>query len=206
MSTNLGGAEPRARDISLQYSCVPATRIRKRHTFTVRKRTPEERYAAASYAANWGPASETINLDATPLASRGVFFRNSSLRVSAVMDGLANTLAFGERHNGPIPQSQPTAGGHTVFENSWIAAVRDIDELSDDHAHMVLFETQFRPNQLDGDDKGLAAPHTGLCHLPCAMAPSGNHRTYRRGSLRRTGDAIRQGSYRRLLAKATQAG
>ena len=60
---------------------------------------------------------------------------------------------------------EPTAGGHSVFENSWIGAVRDVDELADDHAHMVLFETQFRPNQLDGDDKGLAAPHSGLCQF-----------------------------------------
>ena len=27
---------------------------------------------------------------------------------------------------------------------------------------MVLFETQFRPNQIDGDDKGLSAPHEGI--------------------------------------------
>lgn len=161
-------AEPNraARDISLPvFLCPSDTYSEEAYVYRDESVTPEERYAAASYAANWGPATDNINLDATPLASRGVFFRNSSLRVSAVMDGLANTLAFGERHNGPIPQSQPTAGGHTVFENSWIAAVRDIDELSDDHAHMVLFETQFRPNQLDGDDKGLAAPHTGLCQF-----------------------------------------
>lgn len=127
--------------------------------------TPVERYAAASYAANWGPADSSTNLDDTPTKSRGVFYRNSKTRIAAVMDGLSNTLAFGERHNGPIPQSQPTAGGHTVFENTWVAAVRDVDDLADDHGHMVLFETQYRPNQLDGDDKGLAAPHTGLCQF-----------------------------------------
>ena len=81
------------------------------------------------------------------------------------MDGLSNTLAFGERHNGPIPSSNPTAGGHTSFENAWIAAVREIEEYTDDHGHMVLFETQFRPNQIDGDDKGLSAPHEGLCQF-----------------------------------------
>ena len=31
-----------------------------------------------------------------------------------------------------------------------------------DQGHMVLFETQFRSNQIDGDDKGLSAPHVGL--------------------------------------------
>jgi prepilin-type N-terminal cleavage/methylation domain-containing protein len=127
--------------------------------------TPSERYAAASYAANWGPADATTNLDDTPTESRGVFYRNSRTRVAAIMDGLSNTLAIGERHNGPIPQRQSTAGGHSVFENAWSAAVRDIVDLGDDHGHMVLFETQYRPNQFDGDDKGLAAPHTGLCQF-----------------------------------------
>jgi hypothetical protein len=27
---------------------------------------------------------------------------------------------------------------------------------------MVLFETQYRPNQIDSDDKGVSAPHTGM--------------------------------------------
>ena len=155
-----------ARDISLPvFLCPSDTYSDTEYVYRDDSTSPGERYAAASYAANWGPADSNTNLDATPLASRGVFFRNSRIRVSALMDGLANTLAFGERHNGPIPQSQPTAGGHSVFENAWIAAVRDVDELADDHAHMVLFETQFRPNQLDGDDKGLAAPHSGLCQF-----------------------------------------
>ena len=126
---------------------------------------PIEQYAAASYAANWGPADASTNLDDTPTASRGVFYRNSRTPVAAIIDGLSNTLAFGERHNGPIPLSQTTVGGHSSFENAWSAAVRDIDELDDDHGHMVLFETQFRPNQKDGDDKGLAAPHVGLCQF-----------------------------------------
>lgn len=159
-------ANREARDISLPvFLCPSDTYSDAAFVYRDDSITPAERYAAASYAANWGPATPQVNLDATPLASEGVFFRNSRLRVSAILDGLANTLAFGERHNGPIPQSRSTAGGHTVFENSWIGAIRDVDELDDDHAHMVLFETQYRPNQIDGDDKGLAAPHTGLCQF-----------------------------------------
>ncbi|MEM8735979.1 MAG: DUF1559 domain-containing protein [Planctomycetota bacterium] len=122
---------------------------------------PVERYATGTYAANWGPSTPTVNLDDTPLRSEGVFFRNSRINVASVTDGLSNTFAIGERTNGPIPSSQPTAGGHSFFENSWVAAVRDVDDLGDDHGHMVLFETQFRPNQIDGDDKGLSAPHPG---------------------------------------------
>jgi len=126
--------------------------------------TPRERYAAASYAANWGPATAVVNLDDTPTASKGVFYRNSDTRVRDVSDGLSSTLFLGERTNGPIPllEGNTTAGDHAVFETAWSAAVRDIDELTDDHGHMVLFETQFRPNKPGGDDKGLSAPHTGI--------------------------------------------
>lgn len=127
--------------------------------------TPVEKYAAASYAANWGPSNATVNLDDTPLESQGVFFRNSRIGIRDIQDGLSSTLAIGERTNGPIPVTVPTPGGHSVFENAWCGAVRDVDDLPDDHGHMVLFETQFLPNEPDGDDKGLSAPHASLCQF-----------------------------------------
>ena len=126
--------------------------------------TPIEQYAGASYAANWGPSDATVNLDDTPLQSAGVFYRNSSTRVRSISDGLAYTLAFGERTNGPIPGTL-TAGGHSFFETAWSAAVREVTDFPDDHGHMVLFETQFPPNQIGTDDKGLSAPHVGLCQF-----------------------------------------
>ena len=145
-------------------------------TFVVRDETsnPVERYAAASYAANWGPADATVNLDDTPVQSQGVFYRNSDTRVRDITDGLSNTLALGERTNGPIP-STITAGGHENFETAWSAAVREITDFPDDHGHMVLFETQFLPNQFGGDDKGLSAPHEGIaqfamCDGPCELS------------------------------------
>lgn len=124
--------------------------------------SPVEQYAAASYAANWGPASESINLDDTPTQSRGVFFRNSKIHFHDIKDGLSNTLAIGERTNGPIRTGLATQGGHSFFETAWSAAVREITDFSDDHGHMVLFETQFLPNEFGGDDKGISAPHRGL--------------------------------------------
>lgn len=60
-----------ARDISLPVFLCPSDTYSD-SAFVYR--APEERYAAASYAANWGPADANTNLDATPLASRGVFF------------------------------------------------------------------------------------------------------------------------------------
>jgi len=134
--------------------------------FVVRDDTvsPVEQYAAASYAANWGPSEAVTNLDDTPLQSRGVFYRNSSTRVRDITDGLSNTLAIGERTNGPLSDSV-TLGGHSYFETAWSAAVRESTDYPDDHGHMVLFETQFRPNEPGGDDKGLSAPHAGMCQF-----------------------------------------
>lgn len=122
--------------------------------------SPVEQYAAASYAANWGPSTASVNLDDTPLQCQGVFYRNSVTRFRDITDGLSTTLFLGERTNGPLPG--PTAGGHQSFETAWCAAIREVTDPSDDHGHMVLFETQFRPNQPGTDDKGLSAPHTGI--------------------------------------------
>ena len=151
--------------------------------FVVRNESsnPVERYAAASYCANWGPASgvadtpgdtsDDINLDATPDQSRGVFFRNSRTTFGRITDGTSNTLAIGERTNGPIlgvdgePIGVPP---HPNYENAWFAAVRDIDAPDDDHGHMVLFDTEYGPNGARGGggaDRGVAAPHQGLAQF-----------------------------------------
>ena len=144
--------------------------------------TPVEQYAAASYCANWGPASgvletpgdpgDDINLDATPDQSLGPFFRNSKTRYRDITDGVSNTLAIGERHNGPIVDSSGNPIGvapHPNFENAWFAAVRDVDTPDDDHGHMVLFDTEFAPNNPPpggaGADRGVAGPHAGVAQF-----------------------------------------
>jgi prepilin-type N-terminal cleavage/methylation domain-containing protein len=124
--------------------------------------TPPERYAAGSYAANWGPSTASVNLDDTPLLSRGVFYRNSSTKFRDIADGLSNTLGLGERTNGPIRTSSGISHGHASFESAWCCAAREVTDVTDDHGHMVLFETQYRPNEIDSDDKGLSAPHVGI--------------------------------------------
>lgn len=124
--------------------------------------TPPEQYAAGSYAANWGPSSATVNLDDTPVTSEGVFYRNSRTKFRDITDGLSNTLALGERTNGPIRTSTGVSHGHSSFETAWCCSAREISDPPDDHGHMVLFETQFRPNEIDSDDKGVSAPHVGI--------------------------------------------
>lgn len=143
--------------------------------FVVRDESADEKYATASYCANWGPAfgfvespgddSDDINLDATPDESPGAFFRNSRVGFAQVTDGTANTIALGERTNGPILDEQGNSIGE-LFETAWFAAVRDIDDLPDDHGHMVLFDAEFGPNQSRGEgtgaDRGIFSAHPGL--------------------------------------------
>lgn len=143
---------------------------------------PVERYSAASYCANWGPASGVFetpgdpdddrNLDATPDASEGPFFRNSKTRFSDIRDGTSSTLAIGERTNGPILDLDGNPIGappHPNFENVWFAAIRDIDAPDDDHGHMVLFDAEYGPNQARGEgtgaDRAVSAPHNGLAQF-----------------------------------------
>ncbi|QDU79404.1 hypothetical protein Pla110_11140 [Polystyrenella longa] len=118
-----------------------------------------ERYATSSYCASWGPATSSVNLDATPELAEGVFYRNSATKIKDIQDGTTHTIAIGERTNGPIMGGLPP---HPSFETSWLAAVRDIDTPGDDHGHMVLFDGQFTPNTAvgPGADRGVSAPHT----------------------------------------------
>jgi len=172
-----------AREMELQVFLCPSDPFSP-NNFVVRDdtSTPVEQYAAASYCANWGPASgvletpgnagDDINLDATPDQSTGPFFRNSRTRFRDITDGTSSTLAIGERHNGPIVDSSGNPIGvapHPNFENAWFAAVRDIDAPDDDHGHMVLFDTEFAPNNPPpsgaGADRGVAAPHAGLAQF-----------------------------------------
>jgi len=175
-------------------------------TFVVRDQSasPVEKYAAASYCANWGPASgvadtpgntsDDVNLDATPDVSAGPFYRNSRIGFGDIRDGTSNTLAIGERTNGPIlDQSGEPIGNppHPNFENVWFAAIRDIQAPDDDHGHMVLFDTEYGPNQARGEgtgaDRGIAAPHQSQAQF-----------AYLDGSVHSVNDQINIDTYRAL--------
>lgn len=72
----------------------------------------DEKYAMASYVGSFGPP----DLDDTQKKRDGLFSRNSGTRFAEVLDGLSNTLACGERRNGPFhtkancPSDRATAG------------------------------------------------------------------------------------------------
>ena len=90
----------------------------------------------------------------------GPFYRNSQTKLREITDGLSHTLMVGERQNGPFR----TAGSHGVhieYETTWAGAVRDIDDNTDDHGHMVLFQTGHTPNHADSDDRDVSASHSG---------------------------------------------
>ena len=122
--------------------------------------SPAERYAMASYVASFGPP----DLDDTQEKRDGCFSRNSRTRIADVTDGTSSTLLLGERENGPFRRAG-THGVHFSYETTWFSAVRDFDDPSDDHGHMVLFQTGNVPNSPLSDDRDVSAPHVGYANF-----------------------------------------
>ena len=119
-----------------------------------------EAYAMASFVACFGPP----DLDETQEKRDGMFSRNSATRIAEVRDGLSQTLAIGERNNGPF-RSGADHGVHFEYETTWIGAVREITDASDDHGHMILFQTGHTPNSPESDDRDVSAPHVGFAQF-----------------------------------------
>ncbi len=118
---------------------------------------PAEQYAMGCYVACFGPP----DLDDTQEARWGLFSRNSATRFGDVTDGLSNTLMCGERQNGPFR----LAGAHGVhfdYETTWAGAVREWTDPTDDHGHMVLFQTGHNPNSIQSDDRDVSTAHIGV--------------------------------------------
>ncbi len=120
----------------------------------------DERYAMASYVGSFGPP----DLDQTQEKRDGIFSRNSRTRFAEIADGLSNTIAGGERQNGPFRRGG-VHGPHFAYETTWAGAVRDLDDALDDHGHMVLFQTGHTPNSSFSDDRDVSAPHVGYANF-----------------------------------------
>lgn len=121
---------------------------------------PGERYAMASYAASFGPP----DLDNNQEQRDGMFSRNSRTRARDVTDGMSNTLLAGERQNG-LFRNSGVHGPHFAYETTWCCAVREITDPTDDHGHMVLFQTGHTPNSPYSDDRDVSAPHIGYANF-----------------------------------------
>ncbi len=119
-----------------------------------------EKYAMASYVASFGPP----DLDATQEKHDGMYSRNGGTRFAEVLDGLSNTLSCGERQNGPFRKGG-VHGPHFSYETTWIGAVREVTNPTDDHGHMVLFQTGNTPNSQFSDDRDVSAPHVGYANF-----------------------------------------
>ena len=121
---------------------------------------PAEQYAMGCYVANFGPP----DLDANQEQRDGVFSRNSATRLGDIKDGLSQTLFVGERVNGPFRGGIPH-GVHFDYETTWAAAVREWSDPTDDHGHMVLFQTGHPPNDEFSDDRDVSSPHVNVSHF-----------------------------------------
>ena len=118
-----------------------------------------ERYAMGCYVASFGIG----DMDADPDDRRGMFSRNSAIGSAHITDGLSNTLAVGERVNGPFTGA--AHGIHVEYETTWAGAVRQFDEITDEHPHMVMFQTGHPINDANSDDRDISAPHHGGAHF-----------------------------------------
>ena len=116
-----------------------------------------DRFAMSCYAANFGPP----DLDEVQEQRKGVFSRNSRTTLGQISDGLSKTLMLGERQNGPF-RAAADHGNHFEYETAWAGAIRDFDDPTDDHGHMVLFQTGHTPNSPLSDDRDVSASHCGL--------------------------------------------
>ncbi len=111
-------------------------------------------YAMASYVASYGPG----DMDALPDDRRGLFSRNSGTRFNDVTDGLSQTLAVGERHNGKFATVIGSAG-HVDAETVWVGAV--MEGYTDAHGHTTLFQAEHTPSSPNMDDRDAASRHDG---------------------------------------------
>lgn len=145
-----------ARETSLHLFLCPEDSVSKDNYVMM----GSERYAMASYVASFGPP----DLDETQEKREGLFCRNYATRLAEAIDGLSNTLCCGERQNGPFRRSG-VHGPHFSYETTWIGAVREIEDSSDDHGHMVLFQTGHTPNSSFSDDRDVSAPHVGYSNF-----------------------------------------
>jgi prepilin-type N-terminal cleavage/methylation domain-containing protein len=147
----------------------------------------DERYAMACYVGNFGPP----DLDETQDKRDGVFSRNSTTKLKDITDGLSKTYMLGERQNGPFRRAG-VHGHHFEYETAWAGAIRDIDDPSDDHGHMVLFQSGHTPNDPESDDRDVSSAHRGFAQfLMCD------------GSVRAVQESIDASTY---LACSTRAG
>lgn len=121
---------------------------------------PAEQYAMGCYVANFGPP----DLDANQEQRDGVFSRNSSTKMGHITDGLSQTLFVGERVNGPF-RIAASHGVHFVYETTWCCAVREATDPTDDHGHMVLFQTSHPPNDAQSDDRDVSSAHESVSHF-----------------------------------------
>src|SRR5262249_31426333 len=112
------------------------------------------RYAKSSYVASFGPG----NMDANPDDRKGLFSRNSSTKFADATDGLSQTLAASERHNGIYAV---VIGSHEHFDPETVGVGPVKEAPDDDHAHTTLFQSSHTPSSAQMNDQDAASRHDG---------------------------------------------
>jgi prepilin-type processing-associated H-X9-DG protein len=142
------------------------------------------RFAMGSYVASFGPGDMDFG---DPEDRRGLFSRNSRTRFASIKDGLSQTLAASERHNGQF--GVLSSGGHLFAETVWVGAIRE--EPDDDHGHTTLFQAGHPPTSPEMDDRDAASRH-----------PGGTNFLFGDGSVKMLKETIRIEVYRALSTRA----
>ena len=112
------------------------------------------KFAMGSYVASYGPGDMDFG---NPADRRGLFSRNSRTKFADIRDGLSQTLATGERHNGEFPTLDDA--GHLFAETVWPGAIRE--DPADDHPHTTLFQSGHTPASPEMDDRDAGSRHDG---------------------------------------------
>ena len=132
-----------------------------------------ERYAMACYVANFGAPDLDEDQDqrfgqSNPFGPFdgpwGPFYRNSATKLAEISDGTSQTLMIVVRQNRPF-RTAGVHGVHIEYETTWAGAVREITDPTDDHGHMVLFQTGHIPNHTESDDRDVSASHAGVAQF-----------------------------------------
>ena len=98
-------------------------------------------YPRSNYSGVFG----NIQSNGDPLDADGMFFGNSNIRISAVRDGLSNTMMVGERRN-------------DLGTVSWVGVIADISE----PFARIVGSTDFSPNRRrDGGFEDFRSYHPG---------------------------------------------
>jgi hypothetical protein len=95
-------------------------------------------------------------MDVVPEDTRGMFCRNSRIRIADITDGLSQTLMGGERTNA-VYLTVVGSSNHFDLETVWPGAIKE--DPADDHGHTTMFQSLYLINNPNFDDRSSMSYH-----------------------------------------------